>query len=232
MIKEELLYPGGPCLFYDTALFPPGTDSFALGWFARAKSGEAVCDLGSGSGLLGTLLLARTPYLRHTNVELSPEASALAEKAFARNGWSGRVRFSVGDLRDAANLPPAGSVDLCVANPPYFKAGSGESSPLSSRRTAREEGSCTLADICTAAGRILRWGGRFSLVYRPERLPDLLCTLREHGLEAKRIRLLQSRPDAAPSLVLLEARRGGKPGLTWEAPFLIGSPEWEKVYFR
>ena len=106
------------------------------------------------------------------------------------------------------------------------------------RRTARSEVSCTLEDVCRAASYLLRWGGAFCLVHKPERLTDLLCLLRETGLEPKRLRFVVNRTGAAPSLVLLEGRRGGKPGLTVEPPLILqkpdGSPteELDAIYFR
>ena len=79
---------------------------------------------------------------------------------------------------------------------------------------------------------MLRWGGRFALVHRPERLSDLFCTLRAHGLEPKRLRFVASSAENAPSLALVEARRGGKAGLSVEPMLFIGSSDWDKVYFR
>lgn len=232
MEHKDFLFSGGACFYYDDALFPPGTDSFALGYFARTKAGEAVCDLGSGTGLLGTLLLARNAALTVHCVEISDAATALAQKIFAENAWADRAIFHAGDLRDVSVLPKAGSIDLCISNPPYFKAGSGASCGENARKTAREESLCTLDDICAAAARVLRWGGRFCVVHRVERLTDLLCALRAHAMEPKRLRFILPRSDAAPSLLLIEARRGGKSGLTVEPPLVIGSEEWDKVYFR
>ena len=230
MTKLDQLWPDGPHFYFDTALFPPTTDSFALGYFARPKRGDAVCDLGCGTGLLGALLLAREPSLRLVNVEQNAEALDLARRTFAENGWD--ADFRAGDLRDAAVLPKAGSMDYVVCNPPYFKSGSGKSADGAARQNAREETQCTIAEVCAAAARILRWGGSFALVYRPERLVDLLCALREHGMEPKRARFVVQSTDAAPTLVLVEAKRGGKPGLAIEPPLVIGSSEWDKVYFR
>ena len=111
-------------------------------------------------------------------------------------------------------------------------AGSGASAAGEARQAAREEVGCTLADVCAAAARVLRWGGRFALVHRPERLSDLFCTLRAHGLEPKRLRFVASSAENAPSLALVEARRGGKAGLSVEPMLFIGSADWDKVYFR
>ena len=230
MTKCDHLRPDGPIFYYDSALFPPTTDSFALGWFARPRRGDAVCDLGCGTGLLGTLLLARDASLRLVNVEQNGASLALARRTFAENGWA--AEFRAGDLRDAAVLPAAGSVDYCVCNPPYFRAGSGRSAADEAWQSAREETQCTLGGVCAAAARVLRWGGCFALVYRPERLVDLLCALRGNGMEPKRLRFVKQTAEAAPTLVLAEARRGGKPGLVIEPPLVIGSAEWERVYFR
>lgn len=228
--KSERLWDGGPVFYYDAAFFPPTTDSFALGWFARPKRGGAVCDLGSGTGLLGTLLLAREPALRLTLVERSAGALSLAERSFAENGW--QAVFSLGDLRDVSALPAAGSMDYAVCNPPYFPSGSGASAGGEARRNAREELQCTLEEVCAAAQRVLRWGGRFALVHRPERLTDLLSGLRGCGMEPKRLRFVAKDPLSAPSLVLAEARRGGRPGVTVEPPLIVGSKAWDEVYFR
>ena len=143
--------------FLRQELFAPTTDSFALGWFAAPKRGERVCDLGSGTGLLGTLLLAREPSLTLFCVEQNAAANALAEKGFAENGWAERVTLRTGDLRENAALPAAGSMDYVVSNPPYFPAGSGASAAGEVRQAAREEVGCTLADVCAAAARVLRW---------------------------------------------------------------------------
>ena len=202
MERKDFLRQGGPCFYFDTELFAPTTDSFALGWFAAPKRGERVCDLGSGTGLLGTLLLAREPSLTLFCVEQN------------------------------AALPAAGSMDYALSNPPYFPAGSGASAAGEARQAAREEVGCTLANVCAAAARVLRWGGRFALVHRPERLSDLFCTLRAHGLEPKRLRFVASSAENAPSLVLVEARRGGKAGLSVEPMLFIGSADWDEAYFR
>ena len=213
MEQRDELWLDGPCFYYDTALFPPGTDSFALAHFARPARGDTVCDLGSGTGLLGTLLLARENSLIIENVELSAPAAALARKSFLENGWEGRAVFHTGDLRNASTLPLPGSVDYVISTAP--------------------NGSRTFSAPCVqAAKRILRYGGRFALVHRAERLTDVLCTLRASGIEPKRLRFLAKSADSAPSLLLVEGKRGGKSGLILEPPLIPGSAEWDRVYFR
>ena len=234
----EALKSGGLRFVWEDALFRPGTDTFLLSSLPRLKPGLRVCDLGCGTGLLGLLLLQRQRGLAVTGVELQPEAAALLERAAAENGLTDRLTVRRGDLRESRSLLPAGGFDLAVCNPPYYPAESGKLSPSPALQAARAETACTLEDVCGAAAWLLRWGGALCLVHKPERLADLLCALRSAGMEPKRMRTVCRRAEEPPSLVLLEARRGGKPGLAWEPPLILetaeGRPteELDRIYFR
>lgn len=236
MERWERLKPGGLRFVWTEGQFPPGLDSFLLSSLPRLKPGLRVCDLGCGTGLLSLLLLQRQPELRVTGLDIQPEAVRLAGLAAGENGLEDRLRFCLGDLREP--VLPAGAYDLVICNPPYYPPGSGPLPREEARRAARTEWACTLEDVCRAAARLLRWGGALCLVHKPERLTDLLCTLRGTGLEPKRLRLVSPRPEAAPSLLLLEARRGGRPGLALEPSLLLEAPgggpsaELDRIYFR
>ena len=229
---------GDQGFYWDDGLFRPSTDTFLLGSFPVLRRGEQVCDLGAGTGLLGALLLTREPSLTVTGLELLEDACRLARRTAQRSGWQERLLCQQGDLRRREDLPPAGGFDLVVSNPPYFPPETGRVSPQETRGTARSEITCTLEDVCRAAGWLLRWGGSFCLVHKPERLADLCCALRARGLEPKRLHLVCRRAGDAPSLLLLEARRGGRPGLDIAAPLCLedgtGRPtaELDNAYFR
>ena len=234
----EYLKPGGLRFVWEDALFHPGTDSFLLSSLPRLSAGLRVCDLGCGTGLLGLLLLQRQPDLRVTGIDIQAPAISLAEQAAAENRLMDRLTFRCADLRQARQYFPTGSFDLAICNPPYYVPGSGKVSQDAARCTARSESEATLADICAAAAYLLRWGGKFCLVHKPERLTDVLCALREAGIEPKRLRFVHNRAEYAPSLFLLEGCRGGKPGLTIEPSLILQgrsgapSPELNAIYFR
>lgn len=234
----EALCPGGYRFVYDDTLFRPGTDTFLLSSLPRLKPGLRVCDLGCGTGLLGILLLQRQPELCVTGVEIQEAAALLAEKAAAENSLADHLTIRRGDLREVRGLFPTGGFDLVVCNPPYYPPSSGHLAADAPRQTARAEVHCTLDDVCGTASYLLRWGGSFCLVHKPERLTDLLCALRTHALEPKRLRFVCKTAEDAPSLVLLEGRRGGKPGLSVESPLILqqigGIPtaELDRIYFR
>ena len=234
----EALTPGGYRFGYNDVLFRPGTDTFLLSSLPRLKAGLRVCDLGCGTGLLGLLLLQRQPSLSVTGLDIQPDAIRLARQAAAENQLENRLTFHEADLRQAAALFPTGSFDLVVCNPPYYPPAAGALAADGARRAARAEVCCTLADICRSAAYLLRWGGSFCLVHKPERLADVICLLREAALEPKRLRLVCADAGAAPSLLLIEGRRGGRPGLSLEPPLILRQPdgtptaEVESIYFR
>ena len=231
-------FSGGISMEVTDGCFRLSTDSMVLADFCRIAPDAAVCDLGCGCGALGLLLLRGHPALHVTGVEILPDAAAQARKNIDANRLSDRFPVLDGDLRAHRMLLPPGQFDAVVSNPPYFPAASGGVSPDDARAIARSEVCCTLDDLCTCASYLLRFGGDFFFVHRPERLCDLLCTLRAHGLEAKRMRLVRHHAGADASLVLIAARRGGRPGLKIEPDLLLTAPdgtesaEYRRIYHR
>lgn len=204
-MKTEQLGPY--TLSWPEGVFPLGGDALALGEFAAVKPRWQVCDLGTGSGALLLLLLHREPSLVLHGIDRDALSAQTAGENLQRNGLSGTILC--GDLREAPFS--AGQFDLVISNPPYFPVGSGhDAGPF------RSETFCTLEELCKSAARLLKNGGRFTLCHRPERLADVMCALRAHGLEPKRIKLVSHSPRHAPSLLLVEAVRQGRPGLIIE----------------
>lgn len=201
MTTEQL----GPfTLVLPDGCFPLGQDSLALGDFATVRPGWRACDLGCGGGTLLLLLARRERSLSLTGVELDPDAARAARENLERSGLPGEI--VTGDLLELP-LPNEG-FDLAVSNPPWFSLRSGASGGA-----ARSEEALTLDGLCAAANRLLKTGGRFALVYPPARLCELLCTLRAHRLEPKRLQFLAHGQSSPPSAALVEGIKNGKPGL-------------------
>ena len=191
------------------------TDSLLLARFAAIRSHETACDLGTGCGVIPLLWCAgKTGEI--SAVDVQETACVQLERSLSLNGLEDRVTVVCADLRQKHPLLPAGAFDLVTMNPPYYAAGTGKQSRDSSGRLAKHETACTLEDAVTAAARLLKNGGRFCLCHKPQRLTDVLCTLRAHRLEPKRIRFAAQSAQKAPFLVLVEARHGGNPGVRVE----------------
>ena len=237
MSEPEILWPGGPKLL-QARHFRLGTDCVLLADFVNASGARRGIELGCASGAAMLLLLERSPKLHMTGIEIVPEAAETARENMALNNLTKRSEIVTGDIRDHRALFRAGSFDLLVCNPPYFPQGSGALPQDTDRAAARSEIRCSLSELCAAAAYLLQTGGRACFIHRPERLSELLVNLAQAGLEPKRLRLVCRDAQAAPSLVLVEARRGGKPGLTVEASLYLQDPngtesdEYKRIYHR
>ncbi len=231
------LWPDGP-LFAPAPNAALCTDSVLLADFVRIRGTLSGIDLGCASGAILLMLLSRSERVRMTGIELQPDAAALAVRAMERNGYTDRAEILCGDLREYRTLIPGRCFDFVVSNPPYFPPGTGALSPNRARADARSELSCTLEDLCITASAFCRTGGSFYLVHKPERLSEIFVTLNRTALEPKRLRAVCSCPGRAPSLVLIEARKGGKPGLKIEPALILQtdtgeeSKEYRRIYHR
>lgn len=224
MPNFESLWENGP-VFAQAEHFKLSTDSVLLASFVKSTGMKRGIDLGCASGAISLLLLERTAALHMTGLEILPEAAELAEANMSANGFEGRANIIIGDIRLHRELFKAGSFDLLVANPPYFPVGSGMISPKEGRAGARTESLCSLEDICAAASFLCRTGGSVNMVHKPERLSELFCTMTKYGIEPKRLRMVCHKAESAPNLVLVEGRRGCRPGLIVEPQLILRNPD-------
>lgn len=188
-----------------------GTDAVLLADFSMPRRGERCADFGTGCGVIPLLWRVRSQRASFVGVELQPEAASLARQSVEANGFSGEITIVEGDLRQ--RLFPAGSLDRIACNPPYTAPGAGIPCGGQARRTARQGDTLSLEDLAREARCALRFGGRLCLCLRPQRLGEAVGLFQRFQLEPKRLRLCQQRPGKAPFLLLLECRRGGRPGM-------------------
>jgi tRNA1(Val) A37 N6-methylase TrmN6 len=200
-----------------------GTDAYLLAAYVRPKSRGTAVDLGSGTGIIPLLCLARGKVSRFVAAEIQPVFCDLIHTNAAENGMEDRLTVYSGDIR-ALNAAALGfEVDAVTANPPYMAPDTGAKNQSTEKYLARHEVNGTVYDFCGAASRVLKHGGHFYCVFRPNRLMDLTNALRTHGLEAKRMTLVHATYASRPSMVLVDAVKGAAPGLTVTPPLCL----WE-----
>ena len=192
--------------------FPLSTDSILLSDFVKLPKSAQVLDLGSGCGTLGILLCAKDSQCHVTGLELDETAHKAALENIHINALSQRMESICADLRSISEVLPKGGFTTCVSNPPYFSGGfASQSLPH-----ARQNDCCSIDALMAAASHGLRFGGDFFLVQKPENLPQLCACAMKYGMEPKRLCLVKHRPSGNISMILLQCRKGGKPGLVWE----------------
>ena len=212
------LWKNGPS--FEDGSFKVSTDSVLLASFASPKGKNGI-DIGCGSGIISLIMLCTNETLHMTGIDVNEDASETASSNIQRNGLSARYKVICGDIREHRKLFNTGSFDFAVCNPPYYPENSGKLSSNTVKALARGETLCTLEDICKAAAYLLPTGGSFYLVHKPERLSEIFCTMTKYSIEPKRLREVQYRIGRAPNLVLIEGRRGGRKGISVEAPLIL-----------
>lgn len=198
-----------------------GMDAVLLSGFARAKTGEKVLDIGTGTGIIPILMAAKTKGRHFTGLEIQHESAGMAIRSVAYNHLEERISIVEGDIREAGKLFDPASFDVVTSNPPYMVANHGLVNPDSAKMIARHEICCTLEDIAQQTAKLLKNGGRFYMVHRPFRLAEIFCTLVKYDLEPKRMRLVYPYVDKEPNMVLIEALKGGNSRITCEPPLIV-----------
>ncbi len=198
----------GYSIIQNDEYFSFGTDAVLLSHFAEIKGAEQVVEFGTGCGIIPILLAAKKTGAHITGVEVQAELAKMAARSVKMNGID-CIDIIHADIRSIRDYLDYG-VDVVVANPPYEKADAGKHNDNRFKNIAKREIMCTLNDVAQAAVKILRTGGRLYMIYRTERLAELIACLSKNKLEPKRIRLVAQQLGSAPNFVLVEARKGAK----------------------
>lgn len=194
-----------------------GTDALLLAGYVCGKH-KLGAELGSGTGIITMLLLSRGKLSSALCLEVQEEYAGLTKKNADMNGLSDKMTTVCADIRDYR----ADSVyDLVYTNPPYMKADAGKAASLDKKNIARHEINGDIGDFLVSAKRLLKYGGAFYAVYRPDRLADLVFEMRHAGIEPKRMTFVHANTATEPSMVLVEGKRGGRAGLILTPPLII-----------
>lgn len=219
--RIDELQRNGYRIIQDPGRFCFGMDAVLLSGFARAKEGDRVLDLGTGTGIIPILMEAKTKASRFFALEIQEESADMARRSVALNGLEKKIQVVTGDIKEAEKYFNASSFDVITCNPPYMIGKHGLVNPDAPKAIARHEILCTLEDVIRQAAFLLKPGGSFYLVHRPFRLAEILSLLVTAKLEPKRMRLVYPYVDKEPNMVLLQAVRGGKSRMTVEKPLII-----------
>ena len=191
-----------------------GTDAMLLAHFANPKRNDIACDFGSGCGIIPFLWLRDGKCKEITAIEIQENGCNQMLRSKELNN-SEKIIILNRDLKEINDLQ-SGSFDLVTMNPPYKIQNGGIKNDEEYATIARHETFCNMNDIAKSAARLLRFGGKFCICQRPERVFDAMYSMRENGIEPKTLRFVSKKGDTQPWLVLIEGKRGAKNGLKVE----------------
>ena len=215
-------------IIQDTERFQFGIDAVLLADYAMngMKAGESVIDLGTGTGII-PLLMCGAGMHPLTGLEVQEASADMAARSVALNGLEEQIKIVHGDLCKVSELFPRHSFNAVTCNPPYMIDSHGRGNELDAKTIARHEVLCTLEDVVAAADTLLATHGRFFMIHRPFRLPEIFEALAAHKLEPKRMRLIFPFADKEPNMVMIEARKNAKRRLTIEPPLVVRNDDGE-----
>ncbi|OBR91734.1 tRNA1(Val) (adenine(37)-N6)-methyltransferase [Clostridium ragsdalei P11] len=228
----------GICIIQKKNSFRFGVDAVLLANFAKIKPRMNIIDLCSGTGIVPFIIAGKTKAEHITGMEIQKSMVDMATRSVIFNGMEKRVEFIHRDLVDFEFLKKLPKVDVVTVNPPYKLKNSGITNAQYENAISRHEICCTLEDVIKAAKILLKDNGKLYMIHRPDRLVDIMCTMRKYNIEPKLMTMVQPCVNKAPNMVLIEGQSNGKPFLKWEAPICVhkldGSytDEIDRIYGR
>ena len=187
------------------------------------RSTETIVDLGTGTGIIPTILSYKTDVPDLIGVEVQNEAYERALRNVGINGLEERVSFLHGNVKDVAQWgkPLIGTVDIVTSNPPYTAGKEGMTSDNRAKMIARHEIMAGLEDFLRCAALLLKEKGDLFMVHRPARLVDICCFGRALGLEPKEMCFVSPNVETKPNILLVHMVKGGGRQLKMLPPFYV-----------
>ncbi len=210
-----------------------GTDAFLLADFASPRHKDRVIDLCTGDGIVA-LLMSRD----HKPREIY--AVEIQQKAYDQlclSKEASRAEEIIPVNADLKEWQADHQFDVITCNPPYKIDNTGAKNDSEAVSIARHEIACTVYDVCRAAKKLLKFGGRLCICNRPERLADCIDAMRQNGIEPKRLRTVHKDTKSDAWLILLEGAMGGARFMKVLPPLIVKgengesySEEMKRIY--
>ena len=198
----------------NTQMFNFSLDSVLLPNFVTInKNVSKILDIGCGNAPIPLILSTKTK-AKIIGVEIQKEVFELAKKTVNINNLNEQIEIINADINDIYNQFLPDSFDIITCNPPFFKVK--ENSHLNKndyKTIARHEVKLNLDDIFKIARKLLKNNGYIAIVHRPERLLDIIVTMRKYNIEPKRIQFIYPKTNIEANILLVEGTKNGKEGL-------------------
>lgn len=219
-LRLDEILPGKKIFQYREG-FSYGTDAVLLSRFIKPPHADSVgVEFGTGTGVIPILLSQRANFSHITAFEIQEDYALLAQENLRRCQLEDKVTVVWDDLNNAPKHLEK-PVDFVFTNPPYMKMTSGYLNEGERKLVARHEKHCSLEGICQTAAALLRYGGSFFAVHRPDRLVDLFCAMRAADIEPKELITVHSHAGEPPKLVLCRGKKSAAPFLVVGEPMVL-----------
>ena len=195
-------------------MFQFSLDSVLLPNFVTLnKNIKKILDIGTGNAIIPIILSTKTP-AKITAVELQKEVYLLAKKSIKLNNLENQIELINDDIKNYYLNQETETFDVITCNPPYFKVNKDSHFNKSDYKTiARHEVALNLDDIMKIAVKLLKNKGIIAIVHRPERMIDIIQSMKKYNIEPKKIRFVHPNKNKEANIILIEGRKNGQPGI-------------------
>ncbi len=195
-------------LFQPLEGYRAGIDPLFLSASLHPKPGERILEVGAGSGIACLALAVRCKDVTVTGLEIQQELVDLASRNIHINLLLGRVDIIQGDILSLPSPLTPYSFDHVMTNPPFYEEKRSQSSPHPRKTLAKTE-NIPLGQWITYCLKMLKPKGTFTMIHRPERLPEILSHL-EDKISSLVIYPLWPSPTKPARRILIQGRKGMK----------------------
>lgn len=216
---EDLLQPGeridqlvaqGIQIIQSPDVFSFSLDAVLLANFAAIPKKGLIVDFCSGNGAVALFLSPRTK-ASIIGVEIQERLADMGKRSIELNQLAEQVSMKHLDIKDILSKIKSDSVDFITCNPPYFKEQpNSKKNPNPYYAIARHEIHLQLDDVFQSASKLLKMNGKIAMVHRPDRLMDILDSMRRHRIAPKKIQFIYPKHEKEANTILIEGIKDGK----------------------
>ena len=198
-------------------------DSVLISDFVKInRKTKKILDIGTGCGII-SILLAKRSKAKITGIELQEIMVEIAKENVKNNGFNGQISIVNEDIKNYKKIFSYAEFDVIVTNPPYFEF-KGEISQINNLEQlvyARHNVNLTLEEIIKISAYLLKNMGSFFIVFRCERLIEIMELLKKYSLEPKKMKTCYTKWNGHAKICMIEAIKGANKGLCIEMPIFV-----------
>lgn len=185
------------------------------------KNTNNIIDFCTGNAPI-PLILSQKTSSKIIGVELQKEIYDLAKKSVEINNLQNQIELKNMDIKGLTKEYETDTFDLITCNPPYFKVNKNSNLNDNDIKTvARHEVNITLDEIISISKKLLKNNGTIALVHRPERLIEIIETMKQNNIEPKKIQFVYPKMNSESNILLIEGTKNGNPGLKILPPLYV-----------
>ena len=188
------------------------SDAVMLANKVKASAGDRIIDLCTGGGIIALLIALKSNAKEIIGVEIQQEMADMARRSVEMNGLENRIKILNRDLIGSEIILGIGSNDIVVCNPPYYKLTQGITRENDCIAMARHEIAVNLEQIIETASKLLKYGGKFYLVHKSERLAEVISLAVTYKLQPKVLYNIQTNTNECDTFILV-CKKNAKSGI-------------------